>query len=262
LFALKREAKYKQTILGKRPKVIISAISIVMLFSVSSLSTAQQEVVISGRGFDPLLNYSGVPDQIYEAWHGTILLDADTSDENGDYELKISSDGVSNSNNVSVDYKLSSNYPEPFSEQTKLNLVIPNNTTIKIDIFNILGQRVTRQLSFSVFPGNFWMDIKGIYANGIYFVRVTSPEHSMVEKTIRLDEHSNFPQSQLNKQVAKNSYNEPLITLTQVSSVQLIKKVLANITMKVRSIGLIQYEDDEVITDFASQILHFARIRN
>jgi hypothetical protein len=249
LFALKREAKYKQTILGKRPKVIISAISIVMLFSVSSLSTAQQEVVISGRGFDPLLNYSGVPDQIYEAWHGTILLDADTSDENGDYELKISSDGVSNSNNVGVDYKLSSNYPEPFSEQTKLNLVIPNNTTIKIDIFNILGQRVTRQLSFSVFPGNFWMDIKGIYANGIYFVRVTSPEHSMVEKTIRLDEHS-------------NSYNEPLITLTQVSSVQLIKKVLANITMKVRSIGLIQYEDDEVITDFASQILHFARIRN
>jgi hypothetical protein len=84
----------------------------------------------------------------------------------------------------------------------------------------------------------------------------------MVEKTIRLDEHSNISQSQLNKQVPKNSYNEPLITLTQVSSVQLIKKVLANITMKVRSIGLIQYEDDEVITDFASQILHFARIRN
>ena len=85
-----------------------------MLFSVSSLSTAQQEIVISGRGFDPLLNYSGVPDQVYEAWQGTVLLDVDTSDTNGNYELKISSDGVITSTNDGKEYNLSNNYPEPF----------------------------------------------------------------------------------------------------------------------------------------------------
>ena len=71
---MKREAKYKQSIIFKRPSGIITSFIIAMLFSVSSLSTAQQEVVISGRGFDPLLNYSGVPDQVYEAWQGTVLL--------------------------------------------------------------------------------------------------------------------------------------------------------------------------------------------
>jgi hypothetical protein len=261
LFALKRVAKYNQTIIFKRPKLILTTITVAIILSVFSSIKAQQEVLISGRGFDPLLNYSGVPDQVYEAWQGTILLDTDTSDQNGNYELRISSDGVITSTNDGTEYNLSNNYPEPFSEQTKLNLTIPDYTTIKVDIFNILGQRVGRRLSFSVFPGNFWMDIRGLFSNGIYFVRVTSPEHSMVEKTIRLDNFTYILPSQLNKQVPRDSYDEPSITLTQVSSIQSTEKVSADLIIKVKSIGLIQYKDDEVITSFASQILNFVRIR-
>jgi hypothetical protein len=262
LFALKREANYRQTIKFKGSKVIIAALTLAILFLVSSLTTAQQDIVISGKGFDPLLNYSGVPDQVYAAWQGTVLLDVDTSDENGNYELKMSSEVILTSTNAGAEYKLSSNYPEPFSDQTKLNLVIPDYSTIKIDIFNILGQKVIRQQSYSVFPGNFWMDIKGLNANGIYFVRVTSTEQSMVEKIIRLDEYYYISPSQLNKQIPTNSYNEPSITLTQVGSIQSVEKISTNLTIKVKSIGLIQYNDDEVTTSFASQILNFVRIRN
>jgi hypothetical protein len=258
---LKREANYTKTIIFKRQNGIIAALTLAMLLLFSSVTTAQQELIISGKGTDPLLNNIGVPDQVYEAWQGTVLLDADTSDDNGNYELKIFSDGIIKSSNVGTEYNLSSNYPEPFSEQTKLDLVIPDFTTIKIDIFNILGQRVGRQLSFSVFPGNFWIDIKGLNANGIYFVRVISPEQSMVEKTIRLDEYSNISPSQLRKQVPANSYNELSVTLTQISSIQSVNKLFSQLTIKVRSIGLIQYRDDEVTTIFKSQILNFIRIR-
>jgi hypothetical protein len=258
---LKREAKYKHIAIINRPKGIIAAFTLSILLSISPSINAQQEIIISGKGTDPLLNNVGVPEQVYEAWQGTKLLDIDTSDVNGNYELKIFSDGVIITTNVGNEYELSSNYPEPYSVQTKLDLVIPDYTTIKIDIFNILGQRVGRQLSFSVFPGNFWLDIKGLFTNGIYFVRVISPEHSMVEKTIRLGEYSNISTSQLNKQLQDNSYSEPSIKLTRVSSIQQMNKVLEELNIKVRSIGLIQYKDDEVTTTFSSKILNFVRIR-
>lgn len=258
---MKWETIFEQTVTFKRPKVALKVFTFTLFLSVSTVTTAQQEVVISGRGFDPLLNYSGVPDQVYEVWQGTAMLDVDTSDTNGDYELIISYDEIINSTGSNTEYKISNNYPEPYADQTKIDLVIPDNTTIKIDIFNILGEKVGRQFSFSVFPGNFWMDIKGLYTNGIYFVRVTSTQHSMVEKIIRMDQYSNISPSQLNKQISGNSYNEPSVKLTEASSIQSINKVMEELTIKVRSIGLVQYKDDEVLTNFASQILHFVRIR-
>jgi len=258
---LKKGAKNRHNFIVNSPKELRATFTLSILLLVSSITIAQQEIFVSGKGTDRLLNNVGVPDQVYEAWQGTNLLDIDTADVNGNYVLRILLDDIRSSTNARTEYSLSHNYPEPYSEQTKLDLVIPDFTTIKIDIFNILGQRVGRQLSFWVFPGNFWLDVNGLFVNGIYFVRVISPEHAMVEKTIRLDNYSNTSTSQLNKQVPNNSYNEPSITLTQATSSQLMNKVEEELTIKVRSIGLIRYEDDEVTTTFTSQILNFERIR-
>ena len=142
-----------------------------------------------------------------------------------------------------------------------MDLVIPDNSTIRIDIFNILGQRVGRQQSFSVFPGNYWLDISGLFVNGIYFVRVVSPEHSMVEKTRRLNEYSNISPSQLNEQISNNLWKEPVIKLSKGMSHYPLNKVLEDLTIKVRSIGLTQYMDDEVSVAPKSKILNFVRIR-
>ena len=254
---MKIDAKRNHNFRVPKPRDIIK----VLLLTVCSSTIAQQEIIINGQGTDRLHDNIGVPEQVYEAWQGKYLLDIDTSDVNGNYLLKIFQYGVATSSSDHNEYKLSSNYPEPYTEQTKLDLTIPDNTTIKIDIFNILGQRVVRQRSFSVFPGNYWMDIKGLFTNGIYFVRVTSPEHSMVEKTIRLDEHSNVSSSQLNKQAPNNFYNDPSITLTKGMASQRMNRIDEELTIKVRGIGLIQYEDDEVTTTFTSQILDFERIQ-
>ena len=239
----------------------IIAFTIVAFLTIFSSAHAQQEIVFSGKGMDPLINNAGVPDQVYEAWQGTNLLDIDTSDIDGNYVLKISQNEVKNSSNTSTDYSLSHNYPEPYLEKTKLDLVVPDNATIQIEIFNILGQRVGRLQSFSVFPGNYWLDISGLFVNGIYFVRVVSPGHSMVEKIIRLDEYSNISRSQFSRQVPNDLYNEPLITLTQGNSHDSVSKVEEDLTIKVRSIGLIQYRNDEVRVIPKSMILIFERIR-
>lgn len=247
--------------LVNRIDAIITASTVAILLTISSSVIAQQDIVITGQGIDPQINNAGVPDQVYEAWQGNTLLDIDTSDVNGYYGLKISQNEVKNSLNANNEYSLSHNYPEPYLEKTKLDLVIPDNTTIRIEIFNILGQRVGRQQSFSVFPGNYWLDISGLFVNGIYFVRVVSPEHSMVEKTLRLNEYSNISTSQLTKQAPNNLYNEPLITLLKGTSHNPINKVEEDLTIKVRSIGIIQYKDDEVRVAPKSKILNFKRIR-
>ena len=240
---------------------IITAFTLATFLTIFSTTSAQQEIVISGKGIDPLLNNAGVPDQVYEVWQGTNLLDTDTSKVNGNYILKISQYELSNSSNTSTDYSLSHNYPEPYLEKTKLDLVIPDITTIEIEIFNILGQRVGRRQTFSVFPGNYWLDISGLFVNGIYFVRVVSMQHSMVEKTLRLNEYSNISKLHLSKQVPNNLYNEPVITITQVTSHNFVNKVKEELTIKVRSIGLIQYKDDLVKVISKSQILNFERMR-
>jgi len=118
---------------------IITAFTLATFLTIFSTTSAQQEIVISGKGIDPLLNNAGVPDQVYEVWQGTNLLDTDTSNVNGNYILKISQYELSNSSNISTDYSLSHNYPEPYLEKTKLDLVIPDITTIEIEIFNILS---------------------------------------------------------------------------------------------------------------------------
>ena len=80
-------------------------------------------------------------------------------------------------------------------------------------------------------------------------------------RVFRLDEHSNVSTSQLNKLAPNNFYNDPSITLSKGMASYRMNKIDEELTIKVRSIGLIQYEDDEVTTTFTSQILDFERIQ-
>ena len=247
-------------LLAIRVNAVVIACSLAILLIISSLVKAQQEIVITWQGVDPLLNYAGFPDQLYEIWQGTNLLDIATSDVNGNYELRISQNKIKNSSNAPNEYSLSHNYPEPFLENTKLDLVIPDNTIMKVDIFNTLGQRVGGQQSFSVFPGNYWLDISGLFVNGFYFVRVFHRIASWLKKQLDIINILIFPLL-LNKQVSNTLLDHPEITLSQINYHYRVTKVEEDLTIKVRSIGLTQYMDDEVSVEPKSKILNFVRIR-
>lgn len=77
------------------------------------------------------------------------------------------------------EYKLHQNYPNPFNPTTTINYDLPEESIVKIEIFNIVGQRVRSLIqSETELPGYkkaIWdgrNDAGGIVASGAYFYRI------------------------------------------------------------------------------------------
>ncbi len=74
-------------------------------------------------------------------------------------------------------YHLSQNYPNPFNPSTKINFSLPKATTVKLDIYNILGQKVTTLIDNQLPPGEHtvtWNAANRV--SGIYFYRLQTDD--------------------------------------------------------------------------------------
>jgi len=75
-------------------------------------------------------------------------------------------------------FSLKQNFPNPFNPSTKIQLDLPIDVAVKLEIFNTLGQRVRKLVSEDLEAGSHefrWdgrSDNGGLVASGIYFYRV------------------------------------------------------------------------------------------
>ena len=87
-------------------------------------------------------------------------------------------------------FELAQNYPNPFNPETIIQFSIPQPTHVKVEIVNILGQKVATLVDSHKESGNYQVrwdgtDSQGItVANGIYFYRLVTDEHSIVRKML------------------------------------------------------------------------------
>ncbi len=76
---------------------------------------------------------------------------------------------------IPQDYELSQNFPNPFNAQTIIQYLLPEQSTVSIDIFDILGHKITT-LANDIMPAGehqtIW-DASG-QSSGIYFYRITA----------------------------------------------------------------------------------------
>ncbi|UCB52968.1 MAG: T9SS type A sorting domain-containing protein [Candidatus Zixiibacteriota bacterium] len=79
-------------------------------------------------------------------------------------------------------YQLSQNYPNPFNPTTSIEFVLPKSGEVRVDVFNILGQRV-RALVYRDFTTGRHLttwdgrdDSSEEVASGVYFYRLKSPD--------------------------------------------------------------------------------------
>ncbi len=85
-----------------------------------------------------------------------------------------------------------SNYPNPFNPQTTISFEIPKATNLRLEIFNIKGQRVSTLINNSVKAGSHkvvWngLDDRGrAVTSGIYFIRLQSEVQSATHKIMLL----------------------------------------------------------------------------
>jgi hypothetical protein len=99
---------------------------------------------------------------------------------------------VADEENIPVSYSLSQNYPNPFNPETNIEFTFLKSGQIKIEIFNILGQKVKTLMDEHLKAGHYVMDWDGRddsgkeVSSGVYLYRMQTSESSQTKKMVLL----------------------------------------------------------------------------
>ena len=80
---------------------------------------------------------------------------------------------------------VSQNFPNPFSRMSEVIVRLERSSTLQMEVFNLVGQKVISQEEGKVSPGYHTFHIDGSrLQSGIYFYTVTAGTHSVTKKMI------------------------------------------------------------------------------
>jgi len=106
--------------------------------------------------------------------------------------VKATSVGDENSAGVPKHYILNQNFPNPFNSSTRISFYLPKSGNVKLEVYNILGQKIRTLLEKFEEPGAktiFWdgTDDRGLNVpTGIYFYRLTAQDFVDTKKMVYL----------------------------------------------------------------------------
>ncbi len=107
--------------------------------------------------------------------------------ESHSFELTANADvtGITENGNLIENYSLGYNYPNPFNPSTKINYSVYKAGTVKINLYNSLGQIVGRLVNQYKQSGKYQLNIEmNNFSTGVYFVGYTINEFHDVRKII------------------------------------------------------------------------------
>jgi len=88
--------------------------------------------------------------------------------------------------------QLKNNYPNPFNPQTSIHFTIANDTTVKLNVYNIKGQLVTTLLNKRLLKGEHttvWNgkdQLGNAVSSGVYFYKMDTESYSSLKKMVLL----------------------------------------------------------------------------
>jgi hypothetical protein len=135
----------------------------------------------------------------------TITLNVDAPETIGDYSssFTIAYNAVGTPSRVRVDLEIvdaaddlkliptefayHQNYPNPFNAQTTLRFDVPQQSRVRISLYNVMGQEVARLVDQEYAPGRYGVhyDASGL-PSGIYLVRMSAANYSKIGKMMLL----------------------------------------------------------------------------
>jgi flagellar hook assembly protein FlgD len=87
---------------------------------------------------------------------------------------------------------LKQNYPNPFNPQTQIEYFVPRDGHVKLEIFNLLGQKIRTLVDREIKKGTHVVSWDGtndqgtFVANGIYFCQLEAENSMSTNKMILL----------------------------------------------------------------------------
>jgi hypothetical protein len=80
-------------------------------------------------------------------------------------------------------FELFQNYPNPFNPTTKIKYAIPRQSRVVIEVYNILGQRVSTLVNGEKAPGYYTIDFNASsLGSGFYIYRIETSEFTDIKK--------------------------------------------------------------------------------
>lgn len=91
------------------------------------------------------------------------------------------------SNGLPDKFALSQNYPNPFNPTTQISFDLPAAAKVTLDVFNVLGQKVSTLVNENLDAGTHVVEFDGAsYASGVYFYHISADNFSQTKKMVML----------------------------------------------------------------------------
>jgi flagellar hook assembly protein FlgD len=106
--------------------------------------------------------------------------------------ISMYSDIADTSSSLPYTFALKQNYPNPFNPSTRIAFTLPRASRVKIDVLNILGQKVATLHSGRLSAGEHAVEWNGTdsggesVASGVYFYRLTADSLRATRKMLLL----------------------------------------------------------------------------
>lgn len=161
----------------------ITAFVFIILFGSFLSAFSQDREMVEVRVTDQLTE-EPVPSATVMLYGDGEIIDSSLTDDSGFAELSLyATDVPESSAELPSSFEVSDNYPNPFVDQTRMDLAIPEEQTITAEVYNIIGQRImTREMALT--PGQYHLDLSLSHlSTGIYLVRLKGHEQQTVTIT-------------------------------------------------------------------------------
>lgn len=133
-----------------------------------------------------IMGYTG--DSVRCTWRAGVTNGLDTIFSSGSNIVTIrrSTIGITHlGNSIPESFKLYNNYPNPFNPSTIINFDVPKQGSLKIKVYNTLGELVQTLVDQSFEPGKYSVDFEGTnLASGIYFYTLESENVFKVQRMV------------------------------------------------------------------------------
>jgi hypothetical protein len=148
----------------------------IQLIKGNNIASVIGDTVIAGTNAFQWHVLSSLPqDTIYKIKISSIS-NADLFDlSNSPFTISYDVTGIRNLNNTIKSYELSQNYPNPFNPSTVIEYSIPQESRVRINIYNVIGQKITTLVDEMKKPGNYEITWNATYlSSGVYFYSINT----------------------------------------------------------------------------------------
>jgi membrane dipeptidase len=182
----------------------ISLLTLTTLIACELLQAGGRTMLGTVRDRQRGLPVSSAGIQIFD--RSGILVTTTTTNALGQWQVSIPVSGIAGQGELPRSFSLEQNYPNPFNPSTKIPFTVATPGTIRITVYNILGQLVDAK-EYDVRPGSYTVVWRAKGSAGVLFYSVEMGGERLTKKMVQLDRGNSTGLSNLSVMSSRVSYS-------------------------------------------------------